>query len=62
MYAFPCKDCSDRHIACHSTCQKYIDAKTKHNSEVETYRKKNTRPIRPGDFLGDSGLTRHKRF
>lgn len=21
----PCKDCSDRHLKCHSTCERYLD-------------------------------------
>ena len=24
MIVIPCKDCEDRHVACHSTCERYI--------------------------------------
>ena len=27
----PCKDCSDRHSLCHSTCEKYITWKKEHD-------------------------------
>ena len=29
----PCKNCKDRHSACHDTCDKYIDFKNK-NAEI----------------------------
>lgn len=25
-----CKDCTERHLACHDTCEKYLAAKKKH--------------------------------
>lgn len=30
---FPCKDCEDRSVGCHSICQKYIAAKEKVEQE-----------------------------
>ena len=24
---YPCKDCTDRHLSCHSECDKYLEAK-----------------------------------
>lgn len=30
---FSCKDCTDRHPCCHSTCQKYLQEKAR-NEEV----------------------------
>lgn len=30
---FPCKDCKDRAVGCHSICQKYIAAKEKAEQE-----------------------------
>lgn len=29
----PCKDCDERHTLCHSTCEKYLQYKEKHNAE-----------------------------
>jgi hypothetical protein len=26
MYIFPCKDCPDRAVGCHSKCEKYLAA------------------------------------
>lgn len=31
----PCKDCGNRALHCHSTCEKYIRFKTIHDQEVE---------------------------
>ena len=30
MYKYPCKDCTDRVVGCHSTCQKYMEARDEH--------------------------------
>ena len=30
-----CKDCTERHLKCHASCQKYLDAKAKHAEEME---------------------------
>ena len=35
MTKAPCKDCPDRHLHCHSTCEKYIA----YNKECEELRK-----------------------
>lgn len=29
----PCKDCPDRHMKCHGTCEKYLDYKERHWAE-----------------------------
>ena len=39
----PCKDCKDRKLGCHSTCQLYIDfdaANKRYKSEVAETKKK----------------------
>jgi hypothetical protein len=33
MTNYPCKGCTDRVVGCHSTCQKYQDAKAEYESE-----------------------------
>lgn len=45
----PCKDCPDRHLACHDNCDKYkewkdylTDTKTKLNLSKGSYRSKAT--------------------
>lgn len=29
----PCKDCEDRDIKCHSTCEKFLEYRKKHEAE-----------------------------
>lgn len=38
-YPFPCKGCKDRHVGCHSECNKYIEAKRK-NEEIRATQEK----------------------
>lgn len=35
----PCKDCTMRHINCHAECEKYIEAKQRHEERQEIMRK-----------------------
>lgn len=47
MYKYPCKDCPDRFVnvvdgkvvRCHSTCQKYLEAKKNHSVTSEAINK-----------------------
>lgn len=32
----PCKDCNDRHTACHDKCEKYAEWKIGYNSYAQT--------------------------
>lgn len=34
-----CKDCRDRSVGCHGTCQKYLEAKAEHEKEAAKIRK-----------------------
>lgn len=34
MLRAPCKDCPDRHLGCHGTCEKYQEYKKRHDEEV----------------------------
>ena len=34
VYA-PCKDCPDRHIKCHASCERYVEYKKKNNEQRE---------------------------
>ncbi len=31
----PCKDCTERHVGCHGTCERYKDWKTAHDAEKD---------------------------
>lgn len=33
MYSFPCKNCPDRAVGCHSTCEKYLAAQREHTKQ-----------------------------
>ena len=35
MYRYPCKDCSERAVGCHSACQKYLVARTEQIKKVQ---------------------------
>lgn len=39
MYAYPCKECTDRVVGCHGTCQKYKDAKAQHKTKFDRIKK-----------------------
>lgn len=34
-----CKNCKDRHVGCHSTCEKYINAKKEYDELQEKIKK-----------------------
>ena len=38
-YSFPCKDCTDRFVGCHGSCQKYKDAKAEHERKRAVIKK-----------------------
>lgn len=40
MNIFPCKDCKNRYVGCHSECAAYNNAKKTHNDNVNTLREK----------------------
>lgn len=29
-----CKDCEERHVGCHGTCERYLEAKSRHDEFV----------------------------
>ena len=53
----PCRDCLDRHIGCHATCEKY---KAFHDEQMEMRRKKRI-GFEHTEYLGSLTLQRHKR-
>ena len=46
---FPCKNCDDRKVGCHGSCDKYKNAKATYNKQIseERYQKD-----RRGDIIG----------
>ena len=49
MSNYPCKGCTDRAVGCHSTCQKYLDAKAEYERKKEAIRKAKAEG---NDFVG----------
>lgn len=45
MVKLPCKDCPNRHPACHDTCSKYQEAKAETKEEYKWMKQKNSSPI-----------------
>lgn len=43
MYQYPCKACPDRVLGCHSTCQKYKDAKVVHKQKFDEINRQKAR-------------------
>lgn len=41
MLNAPCKDCADRSLGCHDTCERYIDFATKRKKELYANRNNN---------------------
>ena len=41
MAIFSCKDCTERHVGCHSTCPKYLQEKAEHDKLREKIQKQN---------------------
>lgn len=39
MKTSPCKDCEEREVGCHSTCEKYIEYKEIHEKETEAIKR-----------------------
>lgn len=39
MIQAPCKDCQERHMNCHSSCQKYIDFRKQRDLANDSRRK-----------------------
>ena len=35
----PCQQCTDKHVLCHSKCEKYKAFRKKHEENTEKYRK-----------------------
>lgn len=65
----PCKDCPDRHIACHDHCQKYQEWKKAFREAKERSAREHYSPYSPPDTIAarramDKGLKdqlRHRK-
>lgn len=55
-----CKDCDERHLKCHVTCQKYIDAKAAHDAAMK--RKREMEGVELHEHKVDSIAKRRRRL
>lgn len=58
-----CKDCQDRQVGCHSTCERYIAEKAQYDKDQQAYKDmmRSIPTISKGSWLGDSGVGRGRR-
>lgn len=50
MTKFPCKDCKDRAVGCHSKCEKYLTAWEEHQNFMREYKAKRESEEDVNDF------------
>lgn len=52
MAKFSCKDCTNRHIGCHSTCERYISEKAENDRlrELEHKRRNDENSLNSSGF------------
>lgn len=59
----PCKDCEERHPACHGKCKKYIEWKKEEAEKKEIRKKEMPVSITVGSFLGNAiSSKKHRRL
>lgn len=57
----PCKDCHERHTACHDTCERYIKAKAQMQKAKQKEKQERENLRMPGSFSGAESRIRGKR-
>ena len=53
-----CIDCTDRHLACHDTCERYLKVKAQHDEEKRKIRVDDTLRL----YIGTKKAERMNRF
>ncbi len=56
-----CKDCPDRNIGCHSTCEQYLAQKAEHDLDAERIRNIKIQDYEFKKLAGDHRYKRVKR-
>lgn len=62
MVVVPCMNCSDRHINCHSTCEKYNDYKEDKEVENKAIRKSKVDEGLVSGFFKDRADKNRKKY
>ena len=57
-----CKDCTDRVVGCHGTCQKYLEAKAKNDEESKMIRQLINAENDVNDFKSKTVQSTKKRY
>ena len=55
----PCRNCEDRHVGCHGTCERYIDWKEKH---IESKRKRFEQKQTDYQYMAVASIRKAKRL
>ena len=62
MTGSPCKDCADRHISCHSHCEKYIAGRTEMDEHKEMLDKIKAKEGLANKRRNDAIIKRRKHY
>lgn len=60
---FSCKDCTERHVGCHSTCEKYISEKAENDRlrDAEHKRHNDMSTNSNGTYFSGKSYHKHKQ-
>lgn len=56
-----CLNCQERHIGCHSSCEKYINAKAAHDAKLNEKNKKKYQENQYYDYKNNAVLKAKRR-
>lgn len=58
----PCKDCSDRHVGCHATCERYLEWQTTYYEYKEKVFTERSKQNRLDKYSIDRSIAAKKRY
>lgn len=59
---YPCKDCTERTVGCHSTCEKYLSVKNVYKAETSMINKAKAEQDNFDDYKVRAVTATKKRF
>ena len=62
MFNYPCRDCQDRAVGCHSTCPKYTAAKSEHTRNRIKVQKLKVAEDSADDYECERKIRLNKRY
>lgn len=57
---FPCKNCNDREVGCHSHCEKFKESKAVYEQKLSDYRQAEKKEVDVNDFKIKSVIRSNK--